>query len=42
LRRLAALVLLLALAACADPQPYGSASGDNAYVHGTAGMLFRF
>jgi hypothetical protein len=39
---LAALALLLILAACAGPQPYGDAQGDNAYVHGTAGMLFRF
>jgi len=39
---LAALLLLLSLAACADPQPYGAAQGDNSYVHGTAGMLFRF
>jgi len=41
--RLLAALLVLCLAGCTnDPQPYGSASGDNAYVHGTAGMLFRF
>jgi hypothetical protein len=37
------MFLLLLLAGCsAPPQPYGSAEGDNAYVHGSAGMLFRF